>query len=211
LRNSANGSNFQKILGNGATLRSVFLCFLLSQSDQSKNLSRACSSTATNCMSLRSLRDSQRFSQRYVSSLHLHVERLKHGCQARANKSKDKPDSELDEFDKVKDESHMQHTFCNSDALFVVVRSLKNIGCKEKKTKPSRSASERRRQLPRNARQGRVRIQHPSKSPSNSPIDSTHQKACPRRRLGLLISCFATTITKKCTREISMCVNLYSS
>lgn len=70
--------------------------------------------------------------------------------KARANKSKDKPDVELNEFEKV-----WPQPSPNSCFLFDLQyhRSLKNTELKGRKTKPLKSVWRGRKQLPRKKQQ----------------------------------------------------------
>jgi len=77
--------------------------------------------------------------------------------QARTNKSKDKPDSELDEFEKVN-----AYTFCDCPSYPLTIlsarfRSWRNTNCKVKKTKHLKSASRVRKLLRRKGQPEKVK------------------------------------------------------
>ncbi len=79
------------------------------------------------------LRSYRRYIYRFVMCYEVDI--LSFTLQARANKSKDKPDSELDEFEKVNEE------FCiRIEALTSPPRFLRSINCRDKKTKRWRNA-----------------------------------------------------------------------
>src|SRR5258705_123042 len=86
--------------------------------------------------------------------------------QARANKSKDKPDADLDEFEKVK-----RHQFHGTNNLFTCVpRFSKNTDCKDRKTKHSRSVLKARKPLQRNGQLGKVSSDDPTPNPSFAKV-----------------------------------------
>lgn len=78
-------------------------------------------------------------------------------CKARANKSKDKPDSELNEFEQVSDDFGLiiMNVF---EGLILVcfVRSLRNINYKVKKIKHWRNVLKARKLLRRSELQEKV-------------------------------------------------------
>ena len=77
--------------------------------------------------------------------------------QARSNKAANKPDSELNEFESVR-------LFCSVFffdmylCIYVIYRFWRRAGGKARRTRRSRSAWKARRQRPRNARRGGVRV-----------------------------------------------------